>query len=75
MATMSTALEAKKKMREILEGLPGVNGIGITWDKNGQPAVQVNVDFEIADASLKKIPASVDGVAVLIQETGPASLE
>ncbi|MGH9762975.1 MAG: hypothetical protein ACREDR_45950 [Blastocatellia bacterium] len=67
MATVKAALQAKEIAKEILKGLPGVNGIGITWDDRGQPCVRVNVESEITEESRKKIPASVEGVPVLVQ--------
>jgi hypothetical protein len=70
MATMEDALQAKEKTKEILKGLPGINGIGLTWDDQGEPCVRVNVDYEISDESRKKIPAAVEGVPVLTEEVG-----
>ena len=74
MATMKAALQAKEKTKELLKGLPGIDGIGITWDDDGQPCVRVNVDVE-AEASRQEIPASVDGVPVKVEIVRQARLE
>lgn len=70
MATMKAAFQAKEKTKEILKEVPGINGIGVTWDDEGKPCVRVNVDFEISEESRKKIPSFVQGVPVLVEETG-----
>jgi hypothetical protein len=75
MATMKRALQAKEKMRAILKDLPGINGIGVTWDDNGQLCVRVNIAFEIKDSDRQKIPSRIEGVPVLIEETGQAHME
>jgi len=74
MATMKAALQAKEKTKELLKGVPGIDGIGITWDDDGQPCVRVNVDVE-AEASRQEIPASVDGVPVKVEIVRQARLE
>lgn len=74
MATMKAALQAKEKTKELLKGLPGIDGIGIAWDENGQPCVRVNVDVE-AEASRREIPTSVDGVPVKVEIVRQARLE
>lgn len=75
MATVKAALQAKEKTQEILEGLPGINGIGITWDDEGRPCVRVNVDYQISEESRKKIPSMVQGVCVLVEEIGEIRTE
>ena len=75
MATMKAALEAKEEAKRVLRGLPGVNGIGLTWDKKGEPCVRVNVDYEISEETRKKIPASLRGVPILTQRVGRISVE
>lgn len=75
MTTMKRALQAKEKMREILRDLPGINGIGVTWDDKGQPCVRVNVDFEIKELDRQKIPPLIEGVPVLVEVTEQARME
>lgn len=75
MATVQAALQAKEKTKEILKGLPGINGIGITWDDEGKPCVRVNVDYEVSDESRKKIPSLVLGVPVVVEEIGEVRTE
>lgn len=70
MATMEDALQAKEETKKILKGLSGISGIGLTWDKEGEPCVRVNIDYEISDESRKKIPAFVQGVPILTEEIG-----
>ena len=75
MATMKAVLEAKKEAMKILKGLPGVNGIGLTWDEKGEPCVRVNVYHETSEETRKKIPASVRGVPILTEEIGKITTE
>jgi len=75
MATMKAALQAKQETKQILEGLPGVNGIGITWDDEGKPCVRVNIDFQIPEESRKKIPSSVQGIPIQVEERGSIETE
>ncbi len=73
--SISEARAAKEKVKRVLAGVDGVSGIGVTWDKNGDPAVLVNVDKRaIANvkARLSKQPIAVP---VLIEEIGIISLE
>ena len=74
MTTMKAALQAKEKTKELLRGLPGIDGIGITWDGEGHPCVRVNVDIE-AEASRQRIPAFVEGVPIQVEIIRPAHLE
>ncbi len=74
MTTMKAALQAKEKTKELLKGLPGIDGIGITWDGDGHPCVRVNVDVE-AEASRQEIPTSVEGVPVKVEIVRQARLE
>ena len=75
MATIKMALQAKEKVREMLKDLPGINGIGVTWDDEGHPCVRVNVDFEIDESDRRKIPSRVQGVPILVEVTGHAQME
>ena len=70
MATMKAALEAKEETKRLLKGLPGVSGVGVTWDKKGEPCVRVNIDYEISEESRKKIPSSVRGIPILTEKVG-----
>lgn len=75
MANMQAAKQAKEMAKEILKGLPGINGIGITWDQEGKPCVKVNINYEMAMESRKKIPSSVEGVPVVVEEIGNIQTE
>jgi hypothetical protein len=72
---MSSVLEAKKRMLELLGNLPGIAGIGIGWDDKGRACVRVNVNPKIDQASRRKIPSSVDGVPVKVEQVGPIQTE
>ncbi len=75
MSALSIAFYAKQMISEALRGIAGVNGIGITWDGDGQPCVQVNIDVNMEETSRLKIPLRVDGVPVLIEETSRIEME
>jgi hypothetical protein len=75
MASVKAAVQAKEKVGEILKGLPGINGIGITWDDQGRPCVQVNVGYDIEEASRKRIPSQIEGIPILIEVTGQIQTE
>jgi hypothetical protein len=75
MASVKAAVQAKERVREILKGLPGIKGIGITWDDKGRPCVQVNIGYEIEDSSRERIPSQIEGIPVLIEVTGQIQTE
>ena len=75
MTAMSNALLAKSKAREMLRGLPSINGIGITWDDQGRPCVRVNVDLSMERADRSLIPSSIDQVPVIVEVTTQAALD
>ena len=75
MVTMGAALQAKEVAKRILSEVPGVNGIGITWNEEGDPCVRVNVNYEMAEESRKRIPSSVQGVPVVVEEIGDIETE
>jgi hypothetical protein len=70
MPNMQAAKQAKEMTKEILKGLPGINGIGITWNEEGKPCVKVNIDLEMTTESRKKIPSCVEGIPVVVEEIG-----
>lgn len=72
---MANVFQAKEKLQNFLGDAPGINGIGITWDSEGNPCVRVNVDFEIQEKVLQRIPAKIDGIKVLIAQVGQIELE
>ena len=67
---MSTTLEqaelAKQKARELLAGVPGVNGIGIAILEGGY-GVKINLYHAQARAA---IPDEIDGVRVVAEVVG-----
>lgn len=75
MATLQQAMQARDKVARLLRDLPGINGIGVTWDDAGEPCVRVNVDFEIDDSDRRQIPSRVGEIPVLVEEVGALKLE
>jgi hypothetical protein len=73
MVSMSQALAAKEEIKKRLQGKPGVNGIGITWDENGNPCVRVNI--EDGGPQESGIPLRVNDVPVIIVRIGKVKLE
>jgi hypothetical protein len=73
MVSMSQALAAKEEVKKRLRGKPGVNGIGITWDENGDPCVRVNL--EDGDPQELGIPLQVNDVPVIVARIGRVRLE
>lgn len=75
MATMTQAVQAKEEAKRLLRGLSGVSGIGIAWDKSGQPCVRVNLDRTVPEATRDRIPSCIHDVPVQIREVDSLSLE
>jgi hypothetical protein len=72
---MKRALKAKEKAKELLDEVPGISGIGISWDSKGRPIVKVNLHQEAEKAVRKKIPKTVDGIRVKVEMVGDIFLE
>jgi hypothetical protein len=51
-------------------GTPDVVGTGVGASSQGQPIIKVYVQ-RAASRALRSIPSSLDGVPVVIEETGP----
>ena len=64
MASIADAERAQKQLRERFGRLPGVRGIGVTWDESGDAHVRVNVDSSFRDEVRGLIPTEFDGVAI-----------
>lgn len=60
--------QANRTLTDSVIDLPGVSGVGI-GECDGEPCLVVMV-VEKTDDLLEAIPASVDGFAVVVQETG-----
>jgi hypothetical protein len=73
--TRSQANVARDNLRVICEKFPGISGYGVTWDKEGNYFVRVNVAPSAPPNVLRKIPRSVDGVPVQIQRMSKFDLE
>ena len=67
MPTLETVFKAKARAKEILEGLRGINGIGIAQDANRQPCVRVNVEASIDASDRRRIPVEILGVPVQVR--------
>jgi hypothetical protein len=60
MADRDQARQAKIRLAELLQGVPGINGVGIARVDNGW-AIRVNV---LIDEGSPTLPAFIDGVPV-----------
>lgn len=72
---MTDVFQAKEKVKNMLREVPGIKGIGITWDDDGQPCVLVNVEFGIIEANRHKIPDKINGIPILVSEVSNIHLE
>lgn len=72
---MTRVLEAKRETARILEGVPWINGIGISWDDRGRPCVKVNLDARADDEIRRRIPERVKCVPVIVHLTTDIRLE
>jgi hypothetical protein len=75
MSTMKQALDVKAKVSELLRGLPGISGVGVTWDASGQPVVRVNVANGMGASDRRRIPSQLDKVPILVEEVGAIAFE
>jgi hypothetical protein len=73
--TLNKAYMARDKARELLDGVDGVRGIGVTWDEDGTPCVRVNVTHAISEEDLHRIPDLIEEVGVLIEKINSIALE
>jgi len=70
MTTMQQALAAKDQAIKLLAKTAGIAGIGVTWSRDGEPRVRVNVDESMPPSERRKIPARISGVAIEVQPVG-----
>lgn len=75
MTTLEAAESAKGKIRKLLAGIPGINGIGIAWDDAGELCVRVNVREDVAQLDRQKIPTRIGDVGVQIETIGEVQLQ
>jgi len=64
MASITDAERAQKLVRQRFGRLPGVHGVGVTWDDRGDAHVRVNVQSDLYERVSSMIPTEVNGVAV-----------
>ena len=64
MASISDAERAQQALRKRFGRIPGVHGIGVTWNKNGDAHIRINVDSSRHEDISQLIPAEIDGVPV-----------
>jgi hypothetical protein len=60
----------KKRHEGELLSLDGVQGVGIGDDDQGQPAIMVYVE-EGSDRARRRIPARLENVPVVVEESEP----
>lgn len=73
--SMSEARAAKEKVKRVLSGVAGVSGIGVTWDRDGNPAVLVNVNTRSLAAVKARLSHQTINVPIIIEEMGVITLE
>ena len=66
--SLAKARAAKEKALARFNEIAGVSGVGITR-KDGQYAVRINLEQELDEGV--KLPARIEGVAVVVKVTGP----
>ncbi|WP_250445470.1 hypothetical protein [Actinotalea sp. C106] len=67
MADLDHARAAKSRLRDVLAGHDGIEGVGLAPDGDGY-CVQVNIARTVVATD---IPADVDGVSVHVHVVGP----
>jgi len=64
MASIADAERVQKLVRERFGRLPGVRGVGVTWNDRGDAHVRVNVESGLREKFSSLIPSEVNGVAI-----------
>jgi hypothetical protein len=70
MASREAVREVKRKHSAQLLQQPGVCGVGVEKDENGEYVLTVHLDAEAADAA-RNIPAQLEGCPVKVIRSGP----
>lgn len=65
--SLERARRAKQRGKELLAGLQGVSGIGLTGSDDDF-AISVNLESELPDPSV--IPSEIEGVPVVVRVVG-----
>lgn len=65
---LRNASAVKDRHETALMSAPGVHAAGVSWSEDGKPVIKVFADTA---ASATGLPASIDGVAVVVEKTGP----
>lgn len=69
MASREKAAEVKDKYSSRLLGLPGVTGVGVKQDEDGQYVLAVHVTDDVEEAR-GRLPEQIEGCRVKIEQTG-----
>lgn len=72
---MDEALAAKREAQRRLADMPGLRGVGIGWDSDGNPNVLVNVDSATLRHVRTRLSESILGVPVRVEAVGPIKAE
>lgn len=75
MTTLTEALDAKTRLKRITSKLPGVMGVGVAWDENGEPCLRVNLAAEVDDTTREQIPSEFERIPVEVAFVEPLKLE
>lgn len=65
---VAAARDAKKKAKEIFQGLGSIHGIGLT--RQGDHYA-VKVSFEAEPQDWSRVPKDIDGVPMVVRVIGP----
>jgi hypothetical protein len=68
---LAVAASVKSAHSDVLIGLPGVVGHGLSVDENGEPVIEVYVKAAGRGAVGAPVPSEIDGISVRVVETGP----
>jgi hypothetical protein len=71
---MTNVREAKDRVKTLLEGNPGLRGVGITW-RDGRERVLVNVAAGAAPAVRQLLRARLPDVDIVVQTVGNIFME
>jgi hypothetical protein len=71
---MTKKLETKNRVKEVLRGIPGLRGVGITWHR-GQRCILVNVSADARQAVQDRLRKDLPDVDFVVQTVGEIQTE
>ena len=67
MTTIAEAERVQVRFRQEFGRIPGVRGIGVTWNDEGEAHIRVNIDSEASPGVEKIVPSVFEGVAIEVR--------